>query len=187
MSLLFGSASITSSWYFKTQHFQSFTEKNREFETIRHDYINVDRQTKTLTKYLPQFNQLYRDGLLSAERRLSWVETLQNASKHIKLPALRYKIASQTEYQSGLPLHLGKFTLYSSLMKLEIDMLHEGDLQKLLLQLNQQSEGIYRLSTCEFRRISKAINADITTANITAECDLHWMTIRTEDGELIAL
>ena len=67
-------------------------------------------------------------------------------------------------------------------MKLNIDLLHEGDLQKLFNDLDAHAQGAYNISRCSLRRRSALKLDDAVQGNITAECELRWFNIKKPDG-----
>jgi hypothetical protein len=63
-------------------------------------------------------------------------------------------------------------------MKLNLDMLHEGDLINLIDGLNKQGTP-FIVRDCEIKR---AIGAQVDTKNLTpnlrAHCEIDWLTLR---------
>ncbi len=116
---------------------------------------------------------------------MHWIESLEDAGKRIKLPALRYEIDSQSEYSPGYSINTGNFKVYRSGMKLKLDLLHEGDIFQVLNDLDKSAQGIYSVSECELIKRPGEKLEDIKKGNILAECILDWFTIKKSDGNEI--
>jgi len=72
-------------------------------------------------------------------------------------------------------------------MKLNISMLHEGDLLRLIKDLNEHAEGMFTITECTFKRSGKTLVERRDATNIRADCELQWLNIRMADGSEIKL
>lgn len=180
--LLVSLSLIVGSWIFKEDMLAEYKKNKRRFGVVSQQYLAVDEDERMIRHYYPEFISLYKKGVVGREHRLNWIETLRASSERIKLPGLRYGISPQKKYVPGFNINLGKFALYSSTMKLNISMLHEGDLSRLIDDLNQNAEGIFTISECKFLRPSKTLIEKRDAVNIKADCELQWLNIRMADG-----
>lgn len=187
VSLLVSGSIIGATWYFNDKMQLKHNADKQQSQAISNQYLSVDQEELLVRQYYPQFIELYNNGIIGQERRLNWIETLRAAGESIKLPGLRYKIESQRQYTPGYPLDTGSFQVFASPMKLDLDLLHEGDLLKLLNALDRQAEGTYNLSSCKLQRAAYINLADTGKGNITAECELMWFNIKKPDGSEIDL
>jgi len=64
-------------------------------------------------------------------------------------------------------------------MQFELDMLHEGDLLQLTESLSGANAAALILRDCEITRLNEggALSAQLT-ANLHAQCELDWLTLR---------
>ncbi len=63
-------------------------------------------------------------------------------------------------------------------MKLNLDMLHEGDLLSLLDGLHEQTAP-FIVRDCEIKRpIGAVVNSKVLTSNLKAVCEIDWLTLR---------
>ena len=63
-------------------------------------------------------------------------------------------------------------------MSLKLDMLHEGDLLALLDGLHEQTTP-YIVRDCEIKRpINAVVNTKTIAANMQANCEIDWLTLR---------
>ena len=187
VSIAISAALIGSTWYYKDKMHREYQMQKSRFQSISNQYLAVDQEEKLIRDYYPKFVELYNKGIIGQERRLTWIETLNNAEDRIKLPSITYDIASQNKYVPDYSLNIGNFQIYSSPMKLNMNLLHEGDLKKLLDALSTNAPGIYNVSNCKLRPSGQIILDDASKGNITAECELKWFNIKKSDGSEIKL
>ena len=185
--LLVSVALIYGSWTFKEDMFSEYKKNKAMFTAISQQYLAVDENEKIIRQYYPEFIALYKKGFIGREHRLNWIETLRAASERIKLPGLTYDISPQEEYSPEFSTNMGRFALYSSTMKLNISMLHEGDLSRFIEDINEHVEGIFTITKCRFIRTSKKLIEKRDAKNIMADCELQWINIRMADGSEIKL
>ena len=187
ISIIISSTLISSTWYYNDKMLAEHNRQKLQFQNISNQYLAVDQEEKYIRQYYPEFIKLYNKGIIGQERRLNWLETLRNAGDIMKLPALRYGIESQSRFTPDYPLNAGSFQIYSSTMKLNMDLLHEGDLKKLLDTLNTEAAGIYNVSKCTLRRTGEISTDNAGKANVSAECELRWLNIKKANGSDINL
>jgi hypothetical protein len=185
--LLVSVALIYGSWIFNQDMFMEYKKNKALFTVISQQYLAVDENEKIIREYYPEFIALYKKGFVGREHRLNWIETLRASSERVKLPGLTYDISPQEEYSPEFGANLGRFALYSSTMKLNISMLHEGDLSRLIKDMNEHAEGLFTITKCRFLRTSKKLIEKRDAKNITADCQLQWINIRMADGSEIKL
>lgn len=183
--LVFCSTLVTGTWYFMDNMLKKYNANNVNFQSISKQYLAVDQEEQLIRQYYPKFVNLYNKGVIGQEHRLNWIETLRSSGEFIKLPALRYNINSQTAFTPDYPVNTASFQIFSSSMVLNLDLLHEGDLQKLLNALNQHAQGTYNLSKCIFRQTNPVDLTNATKGNISTECELRWFSIKNSDGSVI--
>jgi len=185
LTLVISGSLVFGSHYFRQQMQQEFARANAEFRSISSRYLAVDEEEKLIKNYFPQFIKLYEEGIIGSERRLNWVEVLRESGDEIRLPSLVYQIDSQQVFTPAFPLTMGKFKLYSSTMSLNMQLLHEGDLFRILDRLDEDARGSFSLSTCTIKKSGSEIMINPEAANISATCDLQWYSIRLADGTII--
>jgi hypothetical protein len=186
ISLAFSAVLLTGSFYFQKTMQAEYDRNQSRFLSISNRYLAVDEEERLIRNYYPEFVELHNRGIFGREHRLDWIETLRASGEIIDIPSLRYEISSQTEYQQDLPVNMGRFRLYSSTMRISMDMLHEGDLLRLLETLNRMQSGIYSVSDCSFTQRGSIDVEDIRRGNITSSCNLHWFNIKMPDGSDIS-
>ncbi len=185
--LIIASALIGGSYYFNSSLNQEFKNNKSIFQSISQRYLDVDQEEKLLRDYYPKFVELYNHGVIGREKRLNWIEALRQGGENIVLPSLTYSINSQEEHIPDYEINYNGYVLYRSSMELDLGMLHEGDLFKLIDYMNKSADGIYTLSECTFRMNGTKVQFDKDHANISASCLLYWITIGLAGGQEIKI
>ncbi len=166
----------------------AFTEQQKEVVTqalqsqitqlnqAKQRYSTSDQEKETIAKYLPQYQALIRNGFIGEERRIEWVDALRRIHQEQKLFNINYSIGAQEEYKPTFASNIGGFKFYRSVMKLELSMLHEGDLIALIQSLANQQSTPFMLRQCEIIRQNTKIS-NVLIPNMRANCELDWLTI----------
>jgi hypothetical protein len=172
VTLLVGAASQ------KQDDAQAAMDKQQsQLNQARQRYQTSGLEKETIVKYLPVYQRLIQEGFVGEERRIEWVDALRSIHQQHKLFGINYSIGAQEQYQPAFALNLGSFGLYRSTMKLELSMLHEGDLLTLLEALSEKQTTPFMLRQCEIKRVSK-VDPDKLAPYFLATCELDWLTLR---------
>ena len=138
-------------------------------------------EKQIIVRQLPSYSNLERIGFVGEEQRLNWVEGLRLSNQQSQLFGVSYQIGAQQPYPFASELNPGQLTIHHSLMKINFNLLHEGDLMRLLSTLGKQGAGFFSVNQCQMDRSG---TANITAGsavryqpNLRAECDLSWMTV----------
>lgn len=175
--VLVSAALLAGSYYFRENMEREYNANHASFRHASQQYLAVDEEERIIDEFYPVFVRMHRQGLLGEERRLSWLETLRAAGDAIRIPELSYKVDAQQKAEPEFPLALGGYSLYRSPMNLNIGLLHEGDLFRLLKALDRDALGQYSVRSCEFRMREGLLVLDPTKSNIKADCVLDWLTL----------
>jgi len=130
-----------------------------------------------IVRYLEGFRQLERTGFVGEEQRINWLDGLRLANQQTDLFGVDYQIGAQTPYAYGAEFSPGPLALNQSIMRVRFRLLHEGDLDRFLGSLARQGAGIFAIDQCLMRRIDTR-GVIRFQPNVTAECDLSWITVR---------
>jgi hypothetical protein len=155
----------------------SLQQQESKLNQARQRYQSSGMEKETIVKYLPIYQHLIKKGFIGEERRIEWVDSLRTIHQENKLFGINYSIASQEDYKPTFNLNAGPFILRRSVMKLELSMLHEGDLTTLIEALKAKESTPFIPRDCEITRVSTDV-ANKLTPNLLASCELDWLTIR---------
>ena len=166
---------------FHAEAVRGHERQKARLEAIRSQYRTIDEQKRSIETWLPAFRSHASAGVIGEERRLEWIEVLRAAAAHVKLPSLRYRIEPRSAYAAVAGLDAGDYRAFSTVVRLEAGLLHEGDLVRLVRDLADGDTGLVRIERCDVRRTGSDFVMRADAANLTAECDLRWITLaRTE-------
>ncbi|MBE2260025.1 MAG: hypothetical protein IAE88_14280 [Rhodobacteraceae bacterium] len=122
------------------------------------------------------FTRLQERGIIGDEQRLDWVELLKEIRDKYRLIDLQYEISPQ-RLLDGNPGD--DFAFFASAMKVQLKLLHEEDLTRLLDDLRRQGKALIRVKGCRVERLPA--NGDDRAsgrAQLSAECEIDWLTLR---------
>ena len=141
----------------------------------------IYRQVKKKNHYavFTTYQTLIDKGFVGEERRIEWVDELRAQHKNHKLFDVNYSISQQEEYKPSFANNIGGFILHRSVMKLNLDMLHEGDILQLVESLSANNTAPFMLRDCEITRLNPTseLMSKQLIANLHAQCELDWLTL----------
>lgn len=158
---------------------QSLQAQQNLLNAARQHLQSAGIEKETIITYLPQYQSLIDKGFVGEERRIEWVDELRAQHKKHKLFGVNYSISQQEKYQPSFVSNIGGFVLHRSIMKLELDMLHEGDILQLIESLSTNNTAPFMLRDCELTRLNTSSEqmSKQLVANLHAQCELDWLTL----------
>lgn len=158
---------------------QALLAQQNQLNAARQRYQSSGMEKAMIAEYLPQYQALINKGFVGEERRIEWVENLRAQHKNHKLFGITYSIKQQEKYTPAFVTNLGGFSLNRSVMQFELDMLHEGDLLQLTESLSNANATALMLRDCEITRLNESgVLSEQLVANLHAQCELDWLTLR---------
>ncbi len=129
------------------------------------------------------FNALKARGVIGEEQRLEWVELLKEIRERHRLIEVRYEIAPQQALEKS---PAGRLALYASTMRLQLSLLHEEDLVRLLDDLRHQARALIQVRRCDVARIPRSGPENTLQGFLRAECLIDWITLHEADTSKVA-
>jgi len=118
------------------------------------------------------FQRLRQSGIAGPERRLEWIELLRDLQYRLRIPGLNYEFgARQPLYPGG-----GDTVYFASPMRMQLRLVHEGDLLRILANLQSEAKALVLIRQCTLAPLGESGPAN-DLAQLSAECDLRWVTI----------
>lgn len=129
-----------------------------------------------IDEFESNFLKLVNQGVVGAEDRLSWFETIQNTAKRRGMPLVKYSISTQEALkEANIKREYRGIDVFKSVMTLDIKMAHEGDLFALINDL-EKADGLFSVDSCDIEKVSRKT---VDTENVMkAYCELGWYTFR---------
>ena len=81
-----------------------------------------------------------------------------------------------------LDLQVGDYQVFATSMQLQLGLLHEEDLIRLLSKMRDGVNGLFGVSGCRLTRGRGPIRAEVDAANVEARCVINFITIRAPDA-----
>jgi hypothetical protein len=177
--IMAGSTLFGTVQYYSRHQEAALQNQQNLLNAARQRYQLSGAEKDMITEYLPQYQMLISRGFVGEEQRIAWVEHLREQHKSQKLFGIKYSISPQEKYTPAFLGNSGGFTLNRSVMKLELDMLHEGDLLQLTEGLSIENATPFILRECEINRLNPGSQiSNQLVANLHALCELDWLTLR---------
>lgn len=134
-----------------------------------------------IIRYLQGFRRLQLSGFIGEEQRINWLDGLRLTNQQAGLFGVDYQIGAQKPYPYAAEFNPGQLELNQSLMRLRFRLLHEEDMMRFFSILALQNAGIFTVDQCDMRRIDTG-GVIRYQPNVTAECELSWITARVGAG-----
>lgn len=148
------------------------TEARTQLATAQSDFENM-------ATYKLEYEALETQKVIGNEQRLDWIEGLEKIRKQGVVLDFKYSIGPQQGYAPNPPLDSGNFTLNLSPMTLQIDLLHEEQLDRLISAMMTQMEGWFILDHCT---LSKGGEQTSGIASLKADCAGGWLTMKNRNA-----
>jgi hypothetical protein len=167
-----------------TVHFELKATKTAKLERAtaqaeRNDFDGKLKQVRGEENEIRQksalFNTLQTRGVIGEEQRLEWVELLKEIRDKRRLIDLRYEIAPQRPLE---PTPGNGFAFYASSMQIQLKLLHEEDLTRLLDDLRLQAKALIQVKSCTVSRLPRGEAENALRGQLQADCQIDWITLR---------
>jgi hypothetical protein len=142
----------------------------------RERLMRIAEEEKEVNDKLAVYRRLKSLHILGEEQRLEWADSMTRIRTTRELLDVRYKVDRQRL--------LGKFAgkpagveFFASTMKVEIALLHEGDLLIFLRELRESGNAYYSVRRCAITRTGTAPTGTSIVPRLRAECEIDLVTI----------
>jgi hypothetical protein len=169
-----------------TQQLKASTEKaDREATSARRDIqtklSRAREEEQELRDKIGRFQALKTLGYIGPEKRLDWIETLARIKTSRRIFKLDYEFAPQRPVDAAIVpggAAAGGFEIMASQMKLELQLLHEGELLTFLAELRESVQALIQVRSCAIERIPSGNTDRGRNAQLKADCTLEWITLK---------
>ena len=179
--LLLGVAG-TLAWWTQADAQQAGLERNRAAEAKSRIEMRL-RQFHSEELDLKERSQLLQrlqdSGILGEEQRLDWMEQLRNTQRDLRIPGLKYEFSAQVPLNKNAP---AGYAWFNSPLRLQLRLLHEGDLLNTLGRIQQDATALVIVRSCKLVPLPASTERREMTARLGADCELDWLTARRPTG-----
>jgi len=185
LSLVGGGAVWTTAEMKKSSN-QTLLNAAAKRKEIQTKLARTREEQQELTEKLNRFQTLKARGYIGPEQRLNWLEAIGRIKAERRIFKLDYEFAPQRRVDASiLPggAQAGGFEILSSQMRLQIHLLHEGELLAFLADLggglrSNTIEALVLVRSCALDRLAPGNTDRGSRAQLKADCTLEWITVR---------
>jgi hypothetical protein len=138
--------------------------------------MRIADEEREVRQKLAVYRRLQQLHIIGPERRLEWADTMSRIKADRELLDLRYRVERQSLLVS-VPGKPANVDFYASTMKVDIALLHEGDLLRFLEDLRDSGNAYYAVRRCEITRTGQAPTGTSIVPRLKASCDIDLITI----------
>jgi hypothetical protein len=159
---------------------QLLVKRDSELRQARLKIQNAGEEKEMISRYLASYQQLARAGFVGEEQRITWLDSLRGANEEARIFGVEYDLSAQRPYAYAAEFNVGSLLLQESVMHLKFGMLHEEDLPRFLDALARRGGGFFTVDDCTVRRMKGGeLEARVQVeANLAADCNLRWLTLK---------
>jgi hypothetical protein len=178
---LIGGGSVWSVQQLKKSGEKSLRDVSAERRDIQGKLARAREEQQELRDKIGRYQELKAQGLIGPEQRLDWIEIIARLKAARGIFKLDYDFAPQRPVDAAmLPggAAAGGFEIMSSQMRLQLQLLHEGELLTFLSELRKAVPALVQVRSCTIERLAPGNTDRGKNAQLKAECILEWITLR---------
>lgn len=155
---------------------QQLAAARAERAQARERLTRIAEEEKEVNAKLEVYRRLKNLHILGEEQRLEWADAMTRIKTSRELLDLRYIVERQHVLVS-VPGKPANVDFFASTMKVDIALLHEGDLLAFLRDLRESGSAFYSIKRCLITRTGTAPTGLSITPRLRADCDIDLITI----------
>lgn len=176
--LLAGIALVVGAFRLERDEQRKHRELSGELADIRARLGRAREEEREIRSKISRYQQLLNHGVIGDEQRLDWLEQIAQIKAARRLFDIEYEIAPQRPIEPSLlpeGATAGNYEIMASAMKLQIQLLHEGDLLVFLDDLRARVQAHLLVRACGIERLPSGQGI---RPLLRAECEIDWITLR---------
>ena len=156
-------------------------DAQRQLRAAQSELNNTKQDRDNMDSYLAEYAASVEQHLIGEESRLDWIANLEKIRTQKRVEDFRYNIGPQKLYAAQPAIDSGNYNIHYSEMKLQLDLLHEGQLFDFLDAVRDQIKGWYQLESCSILR--NPGDSQNTGIQLKAECAGGWITLQNRNAK----
>lgn len=161
-----------------TQSRRALNNAQSALSQARNQLITAQQDRANMDFYMAEYAALIEEKVIGVDQRLDWMEGMEQLRQKNIVSSFSYNIAPQKTFAPVIPVDSGNFDINFSEMKLQFNLLHEGQLINFFDALRSNIQGWYQLQGCTLQRAGEGEIADSNPIQIKAECNGGWITLK---------
>ncbi|MCL4801341.1 MAG: hypothetical protein KJ025_17240 [Burkholderiales bacterium] len=158
----------------RLQHRIALTER----QAIQNKLSRATEEEREIREKLVDYRRLLASGVIGDEQRLDWVETIGQIKTDRKLFDIKYQIEPQRTLDLPGLTPSGEVEFRVSPLRVEMQLLHEGDLLAFLDDLRRNLKSHVMVRSCTMQRVDRSTVEKSVVPRLRAECTIDLVTIR---------
>jgi len=142
----------------------------------RERLTRIAEEEKEVNDKLEVYRRLQKLHILGDEQRLEWADAMARIRTSRELLDMHYTVERQKPLLS-VPGKPANVDFFASTMKVDIALLHEGDLLAFLRDLRESGNAFYAIRRCQIQRTGIAATGASIVPRLRAECEIDLITI----------
>jgi hypothetical protein len=140
----------------------------------------VSEEEREIRDDLVYYEQMRQRGIVGEQSRLDWIESIAKIKNDRKLFEIRYNFDAQRPLDYPGLVAAGTADFVVSRLKLDMLLLHEGDLLNFLADLQAGIKAHVSVRNCTVTRIERgaAPSATALQPRLRAECQVDLVSVR---------
>lgn len=175
-----GGGSVWTTLQLKKASDKEFKEAAAARKDMQSKLARASEEQQELREKIDRFQALKARGLIGPEQRLDWIEAIARIKAARRIIKLDYEFSPQRPADSALlpgGAAAGGFQIMASQMRLQLELLHEGELLGFLAELQQSAQALIKVRSCAVERLPGNAGRG-TLAQLKADCTLEWITLK---------
>ena len=163
---------------------RALVAQESQLRESRNRYQRSGDERELILRFRGPYQELHGRGWIGPERRINWLDALRASNSQAHLFGAEYQIGTQQPYSYAQDFNAPKLGMAQSVMKLNLRLAHEGELMRFIRLLEGQNVGLFDINQCVLDRSNGSAGpAARAQPNLSAECELAWITINPEPAE----
>jgi energy-converting hydrogenase Eha subunit C len=178
--LALGAACLIASGYYLDEARAARDASRLSRMAARERVSRVAEEERGIRDDLVYYEQMRQRGIVGEQSRLDWIESITRIKNERKLFEIRYNFDAQKplDYPGLVATPSAEFVV--SRLKLDMLLLHEGDLLNFLADLQAGIKAHVSVRSCNVTRIERGAAPGTTTVQprLRAECQVDLVSVR---------
>jgi hypothetical protein len=149
-----------------------------ERAAVQDKLARATEEEREIREKVVAYNRLVERGVIGEERRLDWVDAIAAIKANRRLFDVKYSIEPQKPLELAGVKGSGDVQFLASRMRLEMPLLHEGDLFAFLGDLERSVTAHVLLRSCFMQRADGQSAARGGVPRLKADCVIDLVTVR---------
>jgi energy-converting hydrogenase Eha subunit C len=178
--LALGAACLIASGYYLDEARAARDSTRLSRVAAQERVLRVAEEEREIREDLVHYEQMRQRGIVGEQSRLDWIESIAKIKNDRKLFEIRYNFEAQRPLDYPGVVAAGAADFVVSRLKLDMLLLHEGDLLNFLADLQANIKAHVSVRNCTVTRIGPGTPPGATTLQprLRAECQVDLVSVR---------